>query len=72
MGQTGISMMNLFNQSGQNWTQFAQALQAHADETRSLGLRATVIGQGIFLVNLFYIAGVVARAYENLFGVKKS
>jgi len=34
-------------------------------------MKSTLISQGILLLNLFYIAGVLLRAYENLFGTRK-
>ena len=71
MIEFGKFFMGLYDQSGQNWQQFAQLLQSHADESKKLTMQMTLIGQGVMLVNLFYIAGVVIRAYENLFGAKK-
>jgi hypothetical protein len=64
--------INLFSGAGQDFQQIAQNMQAHAAEIRNMTIKNTLIGQGIYLVNLFYATGVIIRAYENLFGTKKS
>jgi len=70
--QTGQFFLGLYNEAGQNWQQLAQMLPTHSGDLQKLALKSTFIGQGVFLLNLFYCAGVVVRAYENLFGRKKS
>jgi hypothetical protein len=72
MVETGKYFMGLWDQSGHNWQQVAQMMQSQASEVRNLTIRSTLIGQGIYLINLFYCTGVIIRAYENLFGTKKS
>jgi hypothetical protein len=69
--QTGSFFMSLYDQSNHNWQQFAQDLQNHTDEIHKLALKMTWFGQAALLVNLFYFAGVLMRAYENLFGPRK-
>lgn len=67
--------MGLWEQSGHSWPQLfqqlAQTMQAQGSEVRDITLKLPLIGQGIFLLNLFYCAGVIIRAYENLFGTKR-
>ncbi|MGA2244832.1 MAG: DUF4339 domain-containing protein [Verrucomicrobiota bacterium] len=70
--ETGKFFLGLYDQSGHDWQQLAQLLQSKAGDIRNLTIRSTVIGQGVYLLNLFYCAGVVIRAYENLFGRRKS
>jgi hypothetical protein len=70
--QTGKYFWGLYDQAGQNWQQLAQMMQSQSSELRNLTIRSTLIGQGIYLINLFYCTGVIIRAYENLFGTKKS
>lgn len=71
MIETAKFFLNLYDQSGQNFQQLAQSLQSQGDAIKKLTMQMTLIGQGVTLLNLFYIAGVVTRAYENLFGAKK-
>jgi hypothetical protein len=63
--------LDLWHQSGGNWQQLAQILQTQSADLQKLTIRSTLIGQAVFLLNLFYSAGVIVRAYENLFGPKK-
>lgn len=70
--ETGKYFWGLYDQAGQDWQKWAQAMQSQTAEIRNLTIRSTLIGQGVYLLNLFYCAGVVIRAYENLFGPKKS
>ena len=72
MIQTGNFFMSLYDQSNHNWQQLAQDIQSHTDEMHKLALKMTWAGQAALLVNLFYCAGVMMRAYENLFGTRKS
>lgn len=69
---TAHYFMGLYDEANQNWQQLAQLVQSRSGEVKAMTLKATLIGQGILLVNLFFAAGVVVRAYENLFGSKKS
>lgn len=69
--QTGNFFMSLYDQSNHNWQQLAQDIQSHTDEMHKLALKMTWAGQAALLVNLFYCAGVMMRAYENLFGTRK-
>ena len=69
---TGRFFMGLWDESGHNVQQFAQAMQSQADSVKTLTLKSTLVGQGIYVLNLFYIVGVIVRAYENLFGPRKS
>jgi hypothetical protein len=69
--QTGKFFFGLFNQTGQNWQQLVQLIQSQAGEIAKMTYRTTLIGQGVLLLNLFYCAGVIIRAYENLFGPKR-
>jgi hypothetical protein len=68
----GNYFLGLYNETGHNMQQAMQLVQSQNDQVRAMTLRITTIGQVIFLVNLFYFAGVIIRAYENLFGEKKS
>jgi hypothetical protein len=68
----GNYFLGLYDQAGHNLQQMTQLIQSQNDQVRAMTLRVTAIGQVIFLVNLFYFAGVIIRAYENLFGEKKS
>jgi len=52
--------------------QLAQLLQSQTGEIKKMTFKMTFIGQGVLLLNLFYVGGVLMRAYENLFGPKKS
>ncbi len=69
--ETGKFFWGLYEQAGQNMQQVLQTLQSQTEAIRNLTVRSTLIGQGIYLVNLFYCTGVIIRAYENLFGTKK-
>jgi hypothetical protein len=68
----GTYFLGLYNQANQNMPQFMQLLQAQGDQVHKLTWVMTAVGQVVYLLNLFYIAGVIIRAYENLFGTKKS
>jgi hypothetical protein len=68
----GNFFIGLYNEANHNWQQVAPLMQSHTDELHKMTLRVTLIGQVFLLVNLFYCAGVIIRAYENLFGEKKS
>ena len=68
---TGKYFMDLWDQTGHNWQQLAQTMQSQAASIRNLTVESTLIGQLIYLVNLFYCTGVIIRAYENLFGSRK-
>jgi len=69
--QTGIFFFGLFEEANQNWQQLAQLIPSKSGEIQHLTFKATLIGQFVLLLNLFYCAGVIIRAYENLFGPKK-
>jgi len=71
LAQTGSFFMGLYNEAGQNLQQFAKILPEHNAEIRALTVKLTLVGQAVLLVNLFYFAGVLIRAYENLFGTRK-
>lgn len=64
--------MDLYDQSGHDMQHWAQLMQSQRDAMTKLTIRNTLIGQGVVVLNLFYGAGVLTRAYENLFGPKKS
>ena len=68
---TGKFFLGLYDEANQNWQQLAQMMQSKSGEIQKLTTKATLIGQGVLLLNLFYCAGVIIRAYENLFGPKK-
>jgi hypothetical protein len=70
--ETGKFFMGLYDQSGHDLQQLAPLLQSKTVEIKDLTIRLTLIGQGVYLLNLFYGAGVLIRAYENLFGRRKS
>jgi hypothetical protein len=63
--------MGLYDEANQNWQQFAQLLQSKGAELKTVSFKGTLIAQAILLLNLFYVPGVLMRAYENLFGRKK-
>ncbi|MGC9941254.1 MAG: DUF4339 domain-containing protein [Verrucomicrobiota bacterium] len=63
--------LGLYDEANHNWQQMAPLLQSHNEELHKMTLRMTFIAQVFLLVNLFYVAGVIVRAYENLFGEKK-
>jgi hypothetical protein len=67
----GHYFYGLYNEANHNWQQLAQLIQTRNEEVRKMTLVTTAIGQVILLLNLFYCAGVIIRAYENLFGPKK-
>jgi hypothetical protein len=69
--QTGNCFLGLYEQDNHNWQQFAQDIQNQTGEIHKLALKMTWFGQAALLVNLFYCAGVLMRAYENLFGTRK-
>ncbi len=69
--QSGQMGVNLYHEANDDWKQLTQLLQTRAEEVRALAFKSMLIGQGILLVNLFYVAGVMMRAYENLFGRRK-
>ncbi|HWY29134.1 MAG TPA: hypothetical protein VNX46_00180 [Candidatus Acidoferrum sp.] len=64
--------LGLYDQANHNMQQMAPLLQSQNGEFHKLALEMVLIGQIVLLVNLFYLAGVIVRAYENLFGEKKS
>lgn len=61
----------LYDEANQNLQQLAQLIQSRGDELRTASLKSTLIAQVILMLNLFYVPGVLMRAYENLFGRKK-
>lgn len=63
--------IDLYHASNDDWQQVAQNMQARQPELRTLGFKAFAIGQAGMLITLFYVGGVMARAYENLFGPRK-
>jgi uncharacterized membrane protein (DUF2068 family) len=69
--QTGTLFINLYDQANHNWQQLAQDIQNHNGEIHEIALKMTWFGQATLLLNLFYFAGVLMRAYENLFGPRK-
>jgi hypothetical protein len=69
---TGKFFFGLYEEANHNWQQLAQMMQSKTGEIQKLTIKATLIGQGILLLNLFYCVGVIIHAYENLFGPKKS
>jgi hypothetical protein len=69
--QTGSFFLNLYDESNRDWQQLAHLIQSRHEEIRTMTLKMTAIGQGVLLLNLFYFAGVLMRAYENLFGTRK-
>ena len=69
--QSGHLVWNLYVEAGQDWKQLMQLMQSHDAEIKALAFKATLVGQAILLVNLFFATGVVVRAYENLFGPRK-
>lgn len=72
IGHTVMYFLNLYDQANHDFQQFAQLLQSQAAEIKKATLKMTFIGQGVLLLNLFFVGGVLMRAYENLFGPKKS
>lgn len=72
MVQTGKFFFGLYEEANHNWQQLAQMMQSQVGEIQKLTIKTTLIGQGVLLLNLFYYAGVIIRAYENLFGPKKT
>ena len=69
---TGMYFLGLYDQANHDLQQLAQLLQSQAGEIKKMTFKMTFIGQGVLLLNLFYVGGVLMRAYENLFGPKKS
>jgi hypothetical protein len=70
--ETGKFFLGLYDQSGHDMQQLMQIMPSKTADIRNLTIRSTLLGQGVYLLNLFYCAGVVIRAYENLFGPRKS
>jgi hypothetical protein len=72
--KTGNFFFSLYDQSNHDMQQLAKLIQdpATVQSIRKTAVQSTLIGQAVLFVNLFYCAGVITRAYENLFGVKKS
>ena len=68
---TGMYFFGLYHQANENMQQFAQLMQSQVDQVHKLTWVLTAVGQAVYLLNLFYVAGVIIRAYENLFGPKK-
>jgi hypothetical protein len=66
--QMGLS---LYNEAGQDWKQLGKLFESHAEEMKLFSYKSMALGQGVMLLNLFYLAGVMMRAYENLFGPRK-
>jgi hypothetical protein len=69
--QTGSYFLGLYDQANHDLQRLLQLLPGLKDELRTMSLKMTAIGQGILLLNLFYCAGVLMRAYENLFGTRR-
>ncbi len=63
--------MDMYHAAGDNWQQMAQNMQSAQPEMRTMAFKFAAIVQAGMLVNLFYIGGVMMRAYENLFGPRK-
>jgi hypothetical protein len=63
--------VRLYDESGQNFQQYIQSIPTHAEEIKKMTVQGTLIAQAVLLVNLFYCTGVIIRAYENLFGLRK-
>ena len=70
--ETGKFFLGLWDQANHNWQQLAQLMPAQGEAIKKMTFKNTFIGQGVLLLNLFYCAGVIVRAYENLFGPRKS
>jgi hypothetical protein len=63
--------LGLYDRSNHDFSQLATLMQTERDDLKKLTWEMTAIGQGVFLLNLFYAIGVIVRAYENLFGPRK-
>jgi hypothetical protein len=70
--KTGQFFLGLYDEANQNWQQLSQLIPTRMSEIHKFTLQVTLIGQAVLLINLFYCAGVMARAYENLFGTRKN
>jgi hypothetical protein len=68
---SGRYFLGLYDRSNHDFSQLAQLMQTERGDLKKLTWQMTAIGQGVFLVNLFYAIGVIVRAYENLFGPRK-
>lgn len=68
---SGRYFLGLYDRSNHDFSQLATLMQTERDDLKKLTYEMTAIGQGVFLVNLFYAIGVIVRAYENLFGPRK-
>jgi|SRR5665213_72382 len=69
---TGGFFLGLYDESNHDWQQLAKLMQTHTDDIRRLTMKMTWVGQAVLLVNFFYFGGVLMRAYESLFGPRKS
>jgi len=73
---SGVQMfdffISLYHQAGGDMTQFSKLMQGSNDALQTMSWKMMFLGQGVMLVNLFYAVGVLMRAYENLFGPRKS
>jgi uncharacterized membrane protein len=47
-------------------------MRDHTGEIIKVSVQVAVMGQIVLLLNLYYAVGVTVRAYENLFGARKS
>ena len=70
--ETGSFFLTLYDEANRDLQQFAHLIQTRHDEVQAMALKMAVVGQGLLLLNFFYFAGVLMRAYENLFGTRKS
>jgi hypothetical protein len=69
--ESGRYFLGLYDRSNHDFSQLATLMQTERDDLKKLTWEMTAIGQGVFLLNLFYAIGVIVRAYENLFGPRK-
>jgi len=63
--------IEMWDKSGHDFQQLAQMFQAQMADFQTMGMKSMLLTQIVLLVNLFFVPGVIVRAYENLFGPRK-
>jgi hypothetical protein len=69
--KVGALVMDIFRNADFDPVRVMTAIRERMGEIIRVSVQVAVIGQAVVLFNMFYAVGVVARAYENLFGARK-
>ena len=65
-------LLGIFREAEFDPARILPALGSHMNEIIKVATLVAVLGQVVLLFNLLYAVGVMVRAYENLFGARKT